>query len=253
MANFINSLYRGLQVLRCFTPGRPMLKLLDIVNLTGLPKTTVIRILKTLTSLNYIQLAPEEKKYFLGPEVMTLGFTVLSNMDLREIAFPHMQALSRISHQNISLGILDGKEVVFIERVKRQRILNIDIPVGSRLIAHRSSLGRVILAFLDDEQLNRVVRDILREDEAQSLFGKNGESLFKMLDLIREEGYAIIDEEVIPGLRTVSAPIINRNGRVEAAINMSVLSQVVSLDKLKNEYAPMVMETAQKIGDSRSL
>ena len=121
MADFINSLYRGLQVLRCFTTDRPMLRLLDIVNITRLPKTTVIRILKTLTSLNYIHFASEGKNYYLGPEVMTLGFTVLSNMDLREIAFPHMQELSRISHQNISL-----KKVVnwFIQKMEKKSFLS---------------------------------------------------------------------------------------------------------------------------------
>jgi IclR family pca regulon transcriptional regulator len=251
MANFVNSLDRGLKILRAFTPAKPELRLLDITNLTSLPKTTVIRLLKTLTSLNYIRFDSNNRKYYLGPEVMSLGFTVLSSMDIREIALPYIAELSRISDQSVNLGILDRSEVVYIERIKKRTILNIDQHVGSRLSSYRSSIGRAILAYLEKKDFEIVLREILKEKNSVDFIGPKGKSLLKILEKVRQKGFALNNEELIPGLRAIGAPIFNSEGNVEAAINMPVFSQMVSLTELTEKYAPMLIETAQMISEAR--
>lgn len=251
MADFVKSLERGLHILRAFTPAQPKLRLLDITRSTGLPKTTVIRLLKTLSSLNYVRFDPDARKYYLGPEVMSLGFTVLSSMDIREIALPYIEELSRASDQNVNLGLLDRAEIVYIERIKKRRILSIEHHVGSRLNSYRSSIGRAILAYLSEEEFEIVLREILREENAVDFVGPEGQFLRMVLDEVRQKGYALNNEELIPGLRAVAAPIFSAEGNIEAAINMPVFSQLVTLEELTKKFAPMLMETAKKISEAR--
>ncbi len=251
MADFVNSLHRGLQILRAFTPAEPMLRLQDFVSVTGLSKSTALRLLRTLCALNYVQVDPHTKRYFLGPEIMSLGFAVLSNMDLREVALPYMDELARVSHQNVGLGILDGTEVVYIERIKKQRVITIDVYVGSRINAYRSSIGRAILAFLDERSLKGLLERLLKEKDAFRYVGRNGQALLDLLAKTRKRGYAVSDEELMPGVRSIAAPILRSGGEVEGAINMPCPTQMVSLQELNKEYAAMLVQTARKISAAR--
>ena len=251
MDDFIKSLSRGLQILKTFTPNQPMLRLQDITDITGLSKSTVSRYLKTLTSLNYIHVDHRSKRYYLGPEIMSLGFSVLSNMDLREVALPYMDELATASQQNVGLGILDRTEVVYIERIKKNRVMAIDVYVGSRINAYRSSIGRAILAFLSRKEMDRFIEESLKEKDAAEYLGPGGRVLMKGIDKIRRNGYAVSDGELIPGVRAIAAPILKSGGEVEGAINMPVMSEVVSRQELVKKYAPMLVDTARRISFSR--
>jgi len=251
MEKFVTSLQRGLEILEAFTPAEAKLKLRELTLKTGLPKTTVFRLLKTLISLDYVHFNSEAKQYSLGPRVMSLGFTVLSSLDLRDAALPHIEDLSRIADQNVNLGILDRTEVVYIERIKKRRILNIDHHVGSRLNIYQSSIGRAILAFLRKDKFREVLREILKDREAVKHIGPNGEQLLEKLQETHLKGYALNDEEMTPGLRAIGAPVFNAQGEVEAAINIPVFSQMVSREELIQRYAPLLLDTAKKVSAAR--
>jgi IclR family pca regulon transcriptional regulator len=247
----VNSLQRGLSILGAFTPEHPRLKFQQLAQKTKLPKATVFRLLRALHSLGYILFDPESKYYFLSPRVMGLGFTVLSSMDLREIAIPYLEELSRVANQNVNLGILDGTELIYIERVRKHKILNIDFHVGTRLNAYRTAAGRAILAFMDQEQFYVVLREILKETEAEKHIGPEGKRLVKLLQEVRHNGYSLSDEEYVKGVRAIGAPVFNNKGNVEAAINIQVFAHAVSRAELIERYVPMLLSAAEKISAAR--
>lgn len=251
MNDFVNSLSRGLIVLKAFSPSQPKLRLQELTEKTGLPKTTVLRLLKTLTSLNFVQFNSTTKQYYLGSEAMSLGFTVLSSMELRDAAFPYLEELASTSQQNVGLGVLDGLEAVYIERIKKIRIFTIDLHVGARLNVYRSAMGRAILAFLSEEKF-KVIRDrILSDKAAAKLVGRNGEILSAILQKVRTQKWALSENELFPGMLAIAAPIFDLTGGVEGAINMPLIGGMVSKKDVLQKYVPMLKDTAMKISSVR--
>jgi IclR family transcriptional regulator, pca regulon regulatory protein len=251
MPDFVNSLSRGLMILKAFSRTRPMLRLQELTTITDLPKTTVLRLLRTLITLNFVQYSASSKQYFLGPETLSLGFTVLTNMELRKTALPYIEALSSQSNQNTAIGILVGTDMVCIERIKKIRLLTIDLYVGARLNLYRSAMGMAFLAFLGREEYKRILAKILSEKGEDDFIGQNGENLAGILETVRQKGYALSDNELIPGVIGIGAPIFNYNGEVEAAISMPVVRGVVGKEELIERYVPMLIDTAKKISLAR--
>ncbi len=249
----VNSLQRGLAILESFTPDRPTLRLQEIAQKTCLHKSTVLRLLHTLISLNYVSFNSYQKQYSLSPKILSLGLIVISNMELRKVALPHLEELSKSSDQTVNLGILDGKEVVYIERISRRQVINTDFHIGSRLNLYLSSIGRAILAFLNQEKFDLVLNELLGDPEAIKHIGPNGKDLKKLLIQVRKNGYAVNDEELFKGLRAIGAPIFNANGEVVAGINIPVFSPLVSRKKLIEKYAPLLVQTAIKISKDLGL
>jgi IclR family pca regulon transcriptional regulator len=250
-ATLLNSLQRGLQVLEAFTPSFPRMRLHEVVNRTGLPKVTVLRFLRTLTALRYISYDSESRLYSLSPRVMSLGYTALSAMDAREAAIPFLEQLSEATGQNVNLGVLDGLEIVYVERIKKKQILNIDLQVGSRLSVYNSSIGQVILAFMDREQCRRIVTELLHNPEIAAVAGTRGELLYKKLDDVRARGYALNDESYVAGLRAIGAPVFDHKGVVDAGINIPVFAHMVSRNDLLQKYLPPLLETARRVSAAR--
>lgn len=251
MTDLSNTLKRCFQILEAFSPSSPRLRLNELAAKTGLPKATVFRFLKSLTALNYVSYDSSSKMYCLSPRVLSLGYNVLSSMDLREVALPILQELSDRTGQNVNLGILDGYEIVYLERIKKRQILNIDLHVGSRLSAHNTSIGQVILAFMDENELRDKLKEIQKKYEGEDPDKEKTEKLYKKLMEIRSKGFAINDEEYVKGLRAIAAPIFNHSGKVEAGINIPVFASLVSLEELLNNYLPLLLEAAQKISSLR--
>jgi IclR family transcriptional regulator, pca regulon regulatory protein len=246
-----NSLQRGLQVLETFTPSSPRMRLQEVVNKTGLPKVTVLRFLRTLTALKYLSYNSETKLYSLSPRVMSLGYTALSGMDVREAALPLLEQLSETTGQNVNLGILDGTQVVYVERIKRKQILNIDLHVGSRLNAYNSSIGQVILAYMDRAELDRIVGEILQDHEIAAVAGPKGEVLYKNLREVRRAGYALNDESYVGGVRAIGAPVFDHRGVVDAGINIPIFSHMVSREELLEKHLPPLLDTAERVSAAR--
>jgi IclR family pca regulon transcriptional regulator len=249
----VHSLLKGLNVLEAFTPSQSSLSFQELCTKTGFPKTTVFRFLRTLTSHDYLSLDSKSKKYFLGPKVMSLGFAVLSSMDLRNVAFPYLEELARISDQNVNLAILDNTKVVVIERIKKWQMLDINIPVGGRLNCYQTSSGYAILAFSNEEKLRSILSTLLEDEEVVKHIGPKGAKLIKKLKEARLKGYALCNGEFIKGVRSIAAPIFNTRGDVEGAVYVPVLTHAISREELVERYAPLLIETARKISTARGL
>lgn len=246
-----NSLQRGLQVLEAFTQSSPRMRLQEIVNKTGFPKVTVLRFLRTLTALKYVSYDNESKLYSLSPRVMVLGYAALSATDVRTVALPFLEQLSEATGQNVNLGILDGIEIIYVERIKKKQILNIDLHVGSRLKVYNSTIGQVILANMDSTERERLLNELPHDPETTAIIGPKGELLYKTLQNVREKGYALNNESYIAGVRAIGAPVFNHKGVVDAGINIPVFSSMVSLNELLQRYLPLLLETAEHISAAR--
>jgi IclR family pca regulon transcriptional regulator len=172
-------------------------------------------------------------------------------MDLRNIAYPHLAELARLSDQNVNLAILDKTEVVIVERIKKWQILDLNIQIGGGINCYQSAIGRAILASLNQEKLQPILSALSNDSEAVKHIGSKGEKLIKKLKEVRLKGYAVSDEEFIKGLRAIATPIFNGHGDVEGAVHIPVFSQAISREKLVEQYVPMLLNTAKKISAAR--
>jgi len=247
----VKSLKKGLEILEAFSNHGPNLSLQEISRVTGLPKPTAYRFLQTLLSLNYIHYFSASRTYRLGPRVMALGLSVLSAMDLGSVAQPYLEDLSQQIDQNVNLGILDGCDVVYIIRIKRRKILEIDLSVGSRLSAYGTAIGHAILGFSAKEKVEGVVRALSRDPVMAKKMGPQGCAFKQKLIQVQREGYSFSDEEYITGLRSIGVPIFKERGEVEGAINVPVFSQLCSAETLLNDYLPLVRKTATTLSQLR--
>ena len=247
----IKSLLKGLKLLEAFTSEDYMLGFQEIVLKTKMPKATVFRLLHTLTSEDYLHFDSKLKKYFMSPRIMSLGSVFLSGMKLREVALPYLEELSRVCGQNVNLTILDGKEILYVEHISKRDLLKINIHVGSRVNVYQTACGRAILAHLPPDRLRRVQEELLVDPDAVKTIGAKGEKLIMRLEEVRRQGYALNDEEFTKGVRSIAAPVFDRQGCVEGAVNMPVFSHQVSVSKLIKTYLPMLLDATEKISAAR--
>ena len=156
LSGYSQSLERGLAILSSFSPQRPLLGISELARAVALSRSTAHRYVATLAALRYLEQDAVTRKYRLGPRVLDLGFSAINSMELREIAAPHLQQLSDTTGHTVNLGVLDGVDIVYIERCRSsqigQREIDLNLHVGSRLPAYCTSLGKVLLAFLPEEQ-----------------------------------------------------------------------------------------------------
>jgi IclR family pca regulon transcriptional regulator len=247
----IKSLLKGLKLMEAFTSEDFMLSFQEIVLKTKLPKATVFRLLHTLSSEDYLYFDSKLKKYYLSPRVMSLGSVFLSGMKLRDVALPYLEALSRACGQNVNLTILDGKEILYVEHISKRDLLRINIHVGSRVNVYQTACGRTILAYLTPDKLLWVLEKLLADPDAVKTIGAKGEKLILRLEEVRRQGYALNDEEFTKGVRSIAAPIFDKQGCIEGAVNMPVFSHQVSVSKLIKTYLPMLLDATGKISAAR--
>lgn len=240
------TLLRGLDILSLFTRETPALTLTEITHLTGHSKATVFRFITTLEQAGYLIRDPETKRYRPGVKVLQLGFAAISSLELRQVARPYLERLSQKVGETVSLSILDGLEIVYIDRVRNRQIVGVVLGLGSRLPAHCTSMGKVILAHLDSESLNsRLNEKVLNPCTLKSL--SNQTSFKNELIQIRQQGFAINDEELEVGLRAVAAPVWDLSEKVCAAINITGSAAMISIERITGELAPAVTATALDI------
>ena len=209
------SLERGLMILSSFTETRPVLGIADMARAAGLTKSTAYRYVATLAKLGYVVQDPDTKKYSLGPRVIDLGFAALNSMEITRLAAQYLQALSDETGYPASMAVLDGPDIVYVERRRSRRAtgfpMDINLHIGSRLPAYCTSMGKVLLAGRSPEQLCAVLdqTEFVRRGPKTIVARKQ---LASMLALVRQQGIAINDEELAPGLRSVAAPVRDRDG-----------------------------------------
>jgi IclR family pca regulon transcriptional regulator len=221
-----------------------------IQELTDIPKATLSRILRTLTRLRYLRCDPETKKYSLHPKVLILGLTVLENLEVREIARPYIEKLSREFNRSVSLLMQDGPEMVFIERVKVPMLLDFNVGIGSKIPIYSTAPGKAVLAYLDRERLQEVVSRLNRKDPLVAPYLRNNcEKLFGSLIEVRNQGYAINDEESQRGLRGIAAPIFSPDGAIYA-LSITAPPEEVPVADLKSKYAPKLMAVSKEISEA---
>jgi IclR family pca regulon transcriptional regulator len=248
--SFISALSRGLSILQAFSPSSPRMGITEIANKTKLSKSTVFRLIHTLCSLGYIIPSAEEKKFTLGPKILELGFAVLSSLELREVAQPYLQQLSQRTKETVNLAILEGWKLIYIERIKTHQILNINLHVGSSLELFNTAMGRVLAAFQDEDWTNQYLRYLENVPEALPYRENKGKKLLLILEEVRKNSYALNNEELTPGLRSVASPLKDREGRVVGAVNIAVSSGLYSLQRLKKELILPLQETTRAISQA---
>jgi IclR family pca regulon transcriptional regulator len=244
---FVNSLARGLSILESFDAAIPIMGIAELARKTSLPKSTVHRLIQTLCALRYVIPDGTSNKYMLGPKVLDLGFTVLSSLDIRDVAAPYLRMLSKSSGETVNLAILDGWQLVYVERMKTQQIVNINLHIGSRLELYNTSMGRVLGAFRSEDWLSEYLEYLNNIPEARKYILQGGKIFREILADVKKKGYAINNEELAPSLRSVAAPVKNREGKVVGAVNIAVSSGFFSLERLKKELLPPLLETTQAI------
>jgi IclR family transcriptional regulator, pca regulon regulatory protein len=240
----VQSLERGLSVLRVFGADAPALTLADVARRADLSRATARRILHTLAALGYV--ATDGKNFELTPKVLDLGYAYLSSMHLGDIAQPTMEALSEQVHESVSLAMLEGDDIVYVARVPTKRIMTISLGLGSRLPAHCTSMGRVLLADLPPAQLDAY---LLRAPlVARTERTVTDQSLLRAaLVEVRARGWALLDQELEDGIRSVAAPVRDRSGRVVAALNIGTQAARVTLQQLRADLVPALLDAAGTI------
>ncbi|MGQ4618893.1 IclR family transcriptional regulator domain-containing protein [Nocardia sp. R7R-8] len=243
-SDFVQSLGRGLAVIRAFDAEHPQRTLSDVARATGLTRATARRFLLTLAELGYMR--TDGATFALTPRVLELGYAYLSSLTLPEIAGPHLEALSATVHESSSVSILDGDDVVYVARVAVSRIMTVTISIGTRFPAYATSMGRVLLAGLDDSAFD----EYLRRASFTDLTGRTivtADALREHIAATRAQGYCIVDQELEVGLRSLAAPVHAPDGSVIAAVNLSTPAARYSLDDLTEKLIPPLRKAAAAI------
>lgn len=244
----IESLLRGLQVLSLFNRDTGALSLTEIKDAARLSKTTAFRIISTLESVGYLERDLETKKYRPGLKVLQLGFTAISSLEFRQVARPYLRQLSQDVDETVSLSVLDGMDVVYVDRVRKQQIVGVVLGIGSRIPAHCGSMGKVMLAHLPEEELAQRLNQTLTSCTSHSLV--DPAAIEAELNQVHQQGYALNDEELEIGLRAVAAPIWDHTNHVVAAINVTGSVRTISCQRMVEELAPRVCDTAVQISQA---
>ncbi len=243
-SDFVQSLDRGLAVIRAFGPERERLSLSEVARATGLTRAAARRFLLTLVKLGYVR--SDGREFSLRPRVLELGYAYLSGLALPEVAAPHLEELVARLHESSSISVLDGHHVVYVARVPTKRIMTVAISVGTRFPAYATSMGRVLLAALSEPELERY----LAEATFEAFTSRTVTDPDRLRAIVREvarQGYAIVDQELEEGLRAIAAPIRGAADVGTAAINVSAHASRVSMAAMRSEILPALLGTVGQI------
>jgi IclR family pca regulon transcriptional regulator len=231
-------------VIRAFDADHPKLTLSEVAASTGLSRAAARRFLRTLVQLGYMRI--DGSRFALRPKILELGYAYLSSLTLPEVAMPHLEQLVEQVHESSSVSELDGDDVIYIARVPTKRIMTVTISVGTRFPAYATSMGRVLLAAQPDERLDSYLDSV-------SLRGLTGHTitsataLRRELHKIRTQGWALVDQELEEGLRSIAAPIRDADSQVIAAINISTHAGRRTLSTIVEEFLQPLLATARRI------
>lgn len=236
------SLARGLRVIESFESHPEGRSILEIAQSTELSRAAIRRILLTLELLGYVE--HSRQVYRLTTQVLRLGFSFLSSSTVVEAARSVLERISEQLHESSSMSMLDGGEIVYVARAAASRILAAGLSVGSRLPAYCTSMGRVLLASLPDDRLDAYLRGLKPKAYTPKTITRIPQ-LKKNIYKVRNDGYAIVDEELEAGLRSIAVPVLTRNNRVVAAINVGTHTSRVDRAALTNRCLPALQEGAR--------
>lgn len=240
----VQSLSRGLAVIQAFDATRPRQTLAQVAEVTGLHRATTRRFLHTLVAEGFAR--TDGTLFWLTPKTLELGYSYLSSLELPAIAQPHLETLSRRLNESCSASVLDGTDVVYVARAAADRIMSVNITIGTRFPAHATSMGRILLAGMSTQRLDAYLDAVtLTPLTARTITSKP--TLRAAIQKAAEQGYCIVDEELEMGLRSVACPIFNARDEVIAAVNVSAHAAAYPLEQVTDTLLPPLKETARAI------
>ena len=243
-ADFVQSLQRGLAVIRAFDASHPELTLSEVAAATGVTRAAARRFLLTLAELGYVR--SDGRMFSLTARVLELGYAYLSSLSLPEVAESHLEALVAEVNESSSMSVLDGADVVYVARVPVRRIMTVAISVGTRFPAYATSMGRVLLAGQPDDELDAYLATV-RVRRLTPRTVATVAALRSELARVRAQGWALVNQELEEGLRAVAVPVRNRAGRVVAAVNVSAHASRTSLEAMRRDLLPPLLKAAARI------
>jgi IclR family pca regulon transcriptional regulator len=242
--SFMTSLARGLAVLRAFSDSARPQTIAQLSQKTGIPRAAVRRCLYTLKQLGYVD--AELNNFSLRPKVLTLGYSYLSSTPLTVSAQPSLNNISRTLGESCSLAVLEDGEILYMARAAASRVMSVALNSGSRLPAYCTSLGRVLLSHLHADELDAYfATTTLRPMTERTV--TSPKRLREILAGVRQAGYAVNDEELELGLRSIAVPVRGASGTVHAALNVGVQAARVSVERLEKEFLPVLLRGAQEL------
>jgi IclR family pca regulon transcriptional regulator len=247
---YVQSLARGLSVICAFGPGHGAMTLSEVAEAAGVTRAGARRILLTLQSLGYVTL--DGRLFRLSPKILSLGYSYLSSLDFWSFAEPIMEALVERVHESCSASVLDGDDIVYVLRVPTRRIMSINLGIGSRLPAYAASMGRVLLAALSDCELDDYLANT-KPAPYTRLTVRDTDALRAAIGLARERGWALVDQELEEGLRSIAVPIVNRSGRTIGALNISAHASRVPIVRMVEELLPELQRAKREIDEALRL
>jgi IclR family transcriptional regulator, pca regulon regulatory protein len=242
--DFIEALARGLDVIRAFRPGQPVMTLAGVAAATGLARPTARRMLLTLQELGYVRAAGPG--FELTPRVLELGMTYVLSRNLWEVARPNLEALVARTHESSSIAQLDGSDIVYVARVAVPKIITLAVTIGTRFPAMQTSLGKVLLAAMPPERAELLLAEPSRSGITARWQPDLAERTAE-LRTVRARGWSLTDEQLALGIRSVAAPLRDGTGQVIAAMNVTVHAAETSVDTLTGEYLPLLLQAAGAI------
>ncbi|MPZ58010.1 MAG: helix-turn-helix domain-containing protein [Rhizobiales bacterium] len=242
---FMTTLAKGLAVLEAFDRDRSSMTLSEAASAADLSRAAARRILRTLAQLGYVD--QEGRNFSLSPNILRLGFAYVATQHWIERALPLMRALSERTRESCSASILQGDEIVYVARVQTTRIMSGAVSVGSRLTAFHTAMGRIQLGFLDDSEIWRRLSSA-RIEPLTPYTITDLQALFDRVKADREQGFALVDEELERGLRSVAVPIVDRQGQAVAALNLSTHASRTTRNEMRDRFLPELKSLAGQIG-----
>ena len=240
----VQSFERGLAVIRSFGAEAPRQTLAGVARATDLSRATARRLLQTLEKEGYVR--REDAHFELTPKVLELGYAYLLSHTLPQIVRPHLEELSATVRESTSVAVLDGTAVVYVARVQANRVMTVAIDIGSRFEAFRTSLGRAMLAWHDDEAVAAIWEASDHRNPTRWTV-TSLDQLRERLAEVRSCGYALVDQELEQGVRSVAAPIFDADGHPLAAVNVSTHTSRTAKADLKKRVVPELLRTAGAI------
>ena len=243
----LSSVSKALTLLDAFTAEKPELTLTELARRAGAHKSSAFRLLATLEAHGFVEKSPSGRGYRLGWKPLELSGRLLGRYELRELAAPHMEELAQKSGEIVHLSILDGAEIVYLDKRGRSQPLTVSMTVGGRSPAHASAMGKVLLAGLQPAEARRLLGGRpLKRFTATTITDRR--RLERELEAIRRQGFALDNEEAFPGIRCVAAPLRGRSGRVLAALSLTVPAQRMGARR-QAELKDWVTDTAARISE----
>jgi IclR family pca regulon transcriptional regulator len=242
--DFVEALARGLDIITAFSPTATTLSVSDAAARTSLPRPTARRLLLTLERLGYVR--SNNGQYMLTTKVLELGTTYVATLGIWELARPHLEALVAQTSESSSMSQLDGSDIVYVARVSVPKIIALAVHIGTRFPAVATSMGQVLLADLSHAQLDELLR-IPSRSEVIPRIRPSRRELARDLAEVRERGWALSDERLSLGIRSIAAPVRDASGSTVAAVNVSVHAAETSVSALKRRHLPRLLETTRAI------